>query len=84
MANVKRVSSTHASHSFSDEEKESFVEHINQTLGKKPELKGRLPINPSDNSLFAACSDGVILWYDAVDLVSCFVSVRLTDLSLAR
>jgi len=62
MANVKRVSTVSgASHSFSDEEKESFVEHINQVLGKDQSLKGRLPINPSDNSLFTACSDGVIL-----------------------
>jgi hypothetical protein len=62
MANVKRVATAAASHSFSEEEKESFVEHINQALGHDPQLQGRLPINPSDNSLFTACADGVILW----------------------
>jgi len=61
MANVKRVATTHASHSFSDEEKESFVEHINQSLANDAHLKGRLPINPADNSLFTACADGVVL-----------------------
>jgi plastin-1 len=62
MAHVKRVAtSTGASHSFSDEEKESFVEHINAVLGGDPALKGYLPINPNDNSLFSVCSDSVVL-----------------------
>ena len=33
-ANVNIVASAHASHSFSDEEKISFVEYINDVLGK--------------------------------------------------
>jgi len=62
MASVKRVATaTGASHSFSDEEKESFVEHLNAVLGDDPQLKGHLPLNPDDNSLFTACGDGILL-----------------------
>lgn len=80
-ANVKRVSTvTGASHSFSDEEKESFVEHINQVLGKDASLKGRIPINPQDNSLFAACSDGVILCKLINDAVAETIDERVINM----
>jgi len=61
MAQIQKVETTHSTHSFSEEEKESFVEHINQTLKGDPHLSGKLPINPSDTSLFSACSDGILL-----------------------
>jgi len=57
----KIVTASGGAHSFSDEEKVSFVEHINSVLADDPLCKGRVPINPNNNDLFAACSDGVIL-----------------------
>jgi plastin-1 len=66
MAKVQKVdvvaSSTHsATHSFSDEEKEAFVDHINSILKDDAHVKDKLPINDKDDSLFQACSDGVLL-----------------------
>jgi len=61
-ANVNIVQSAHASHSFSDEEKASFVEYINDTLKADPDLKHLgLPLNPEDLSIFKAVNDGLLL-----------------------
>lgn len=60
-ANVNIVSSQHASHSFSDEEKEGFVEFINDCLGKDPDLKHLLPMNVTNMSLFESVKDGILL-----------------------
>jgi hypothetical protein len=60
-ANVNIVQSAHASHSFSDEEKVSFVEHINQVLKGDPDVKHLLPINPDDMGIFKAVRDGILL-----------------------
>jgi len=78
-ANVKRVATSHGSHSFSDEEKESFVEHINTVLADNPKVKSRLPINPSDNSLFTKCADGVLLCYLINDAVSDTIDERVIN-----
>jgi len=64
MAQVKKVETQEtftATHSFSEEEKEAFADHINSILKDDPHLAGKLPINSSDNSLFTACSDGILL-----------------------
>lgn len=49
-----------AQHTFSEEEKVAFTEHINQSLASDPLLASRLPINPHSMDLFTACSDGLI------------------------
>lgn len=60
-ANVNVIASQHASHSFSDEEKEGFCEYINGSLSADPDLKGVLPINATSMDLFNACKDGILL-----------------------
>eukprot|EP01031_Cornospumella_fuschlensis_P026248 gene26248-31707_t len=63
-----------ASHSFSEEEKEAFSEHINICLSGDPDLARHLPMNPSSMELFSKTQDGIILCklinlasYDAID-----------------
>jgi plastin-1 len=61
-ASVQQVSTGGASvHSFSQEEKEAFCDHINDSLGKESELSALLPVNSEDNSLFEKCKDGKLL-----------------------
>ena len=48
-------------HTYTEEEKEAFVEHINSTLGKDPDLKDYLPINVKNDDLFEKVKDGVLL-----------------------
>jgi hypothetical protein len=61
-ANVNIVTSASAQHSFSDEEKQSFVEHINAVLSKDPDVKHLIPINPTNMDIFKAVGDGILLW----------------------
>ncbi|KAL6056274.1 fimbrin [Balamuthia mandrillaris] len=58
---VQLETETGATHSFAEEEKASFVEHINNSLGKDPHLQGHLPIDPDSMELFTKCQDGLIL-----------------------
>jgi hypothetical protein len=62
-ANLNVVASaTGAQHSFSDEEKASFVEYINDCLRDDPDLKHhRLPLNPDGMDLFNAVKDGILI-----------------------
>lgn len=49
-------------HTFSDEEKASFTDHINGVLGKDPDVKHLgLPLNPDSMDLFKAVHDGILL-----------------------
>jgi len=57
----KITTASGGAHSFSEEERISFVDHINSTLSNDPLCKGRLPINPDGNDLFSAVGDGIIL-----------------------
>jgi septal ring factor EnvC (AmiA/AmiB activator) len=50
-----------AIHSFSEEEKSGYVDHINSNLRNDPDLQGVVPINPSNLDLFSAVSRGVLL-----------------------
>lgn len=50
-----------ASHSFSEDEKEAFSEHINICLSSDPDLARLLPMNPSSMDLFGKTQDGTIL-----------------------
>jgi len=62
-ANVNVVSTTTGStHSFSEDEKASFVDYINDTLKSDPDLKHlKLPLNPDNHDLFDAVRDGILL-----------------------
>lgn len=48
-------------HSYSEEEKIAFVEWITDCLSKDADLKAKFPLNTTDDSLFKACSDGILL-----------------------
>ncbi|KAJ6236262.1 plastin-3 [Anaeramoeba flamelloides] len=50
-----------STHSFADDEKESFVNFINSTLYNDPIVKNRLPINPENMDIFEELKDGIIL-----------------------
>ena len=66
-----------AIHSFSEEEKQGYVEYINTTLSGDETLAAILPINPASLDLFSAVAQGVLLWY--VDcLLACVVYWALT------
>jgi len=60
-AEVTRIQGATGSHSFADEEKESFVEHINDALKGDKDLAGRLPIKVDNMDVFKAVSDGILL-----------------------
>jgi len=61
-ANVNVVKSDHASHSFSDEEKASFTDYINDVLASDADLKHlKLPMNAESMELFAAVRDGILM-----------------------
>mmetsp|Transcript_28458 Transcript_28458/g.91100 ORF Transcript_28458/g.91100 Transcript_28458/m.91100 type:complete len:631 (-) Transcript_28458:388-2280(-) len=50
-----------AQHSFSEEEKIAFTEHVNKCLGDDPVMGPRLPLDPNSMDLFAGCGDGLLL-----------------------
>lgn len=50
-----------ASHTFSDEEKQAFSEHINFCLSSDPALSKILPLNVDSMDLFEKSNDGLIL-----------------------
>lgn len=61
-AKVNIVTSGHATHSFSDEEKISFVEHINYVLKNDPDVKHLgFPLDPEGMDIFNAVGDGILL-----------------------
>jgi hypothetical protein len=51
------------SHSYNDEEKVAFTEHINNCLGSDPFLveHGYVPMDPASSDLFKRINDGVLL-----------------------
>lgn len=55
-----KVSDSNAVHSFTEDEVNAYVEHINFFLADDEDLKERLPINPS-SKLFESVGDGVLL-----------------------
>jgi len=57
----REVSVRGAIHSFSEEEREGYVEFINSTLKDDPDLQSILPINPRTQDIFATVSNGLIL-----------------------
>jgi hypothetical protein len=59
---TREVSAGGAIHSFSDEERQGYVEFINSTLKDDPDLQTTLPINPRNQDIFTAVSKGIVLW----------------------
>ena len=58
---VTRIQGHSGSHSYSEEEKESFVEHINDVLKNDPHVSSKLPLPVDDMSIFKAVGDGLLL-----------------------
>jgi hypothetical protein len=59
---VNVVQSQHASHSFSDEEKEGFVDYINDCIATDPDVKHLgFPLDSKGMSIFSAVKDGILL-----------------------
>lgn len=50
-----------AKHTYSEEEKIAFADHINRTLGADERLQDRLPLDVTTDALFRAVSDGILL-----------------------
>lgn len=50
-----------AYHSYSDDERMAFTEHINNSLATDPVVGERLPMDPLSEDLFTETSDGLIL-----------------------
>jgi len=50
-----------ASHSFSEEEKQAFSEHLNICLGGDPDLTEHLPLDADSMDLFVKCHDGLLM-----------------------
>jgi plastin-1 len=48
-------------HTINEDEKESFIVHINQELANDKHLQNRVPIDKTSMQLFAECKDGLIL-----------------------
>ena len=59
-ATMVAFKTAHGSHSFSEEEKAAFTEHINYCLAGEPALP-YLPLNPNSLDLFSAVRDGILL-----------------------
>jgi len=75
----KIVSASGGSHSFSEEEKVSFVEYINSALKSNDLCKKKLPINENNNDLFDAVKDGLVLCALINDAVPDTIDVRVVN-----
>jgi plastin-1 len=58
---IKMSGAAGATHTFSEEEKEAFSEHINTCLSEDPMLKRHLPLDSSTMDLFDKSGDGLIM-----------------------
>jgi len=50
-----------SSHAYTDEETYAFADWINSCLGKDPDLKKHLPIDPATKQLFTSAHDGLVI-----------------------
>lgn len=57
-----KATTTTLLHHINENEKSSYVAHINSYLGEDPFLKKYLPMDPASNDLFDLVRDGVLLW----------------------
>ncbi|KAI9366110.1 calponin homology domain-containing protein [Zopfochytrium polystomum] len=53
--------SENVTHTINEDEKQSFVEHINQVLGGDKDISYRFPIDMYAMQIFTECKDGLIL-----------------------
>eukprot|EP00163_Fabomonas_tropica_P012463 TRINITY_DN23769_c0_g1_i1.p1 TRINITY_DN23769_c0_g1~~TRINITY_DN23769_c0_g1_i1.p1 ORF type:complete len:627 (-),score=275.41 TRINITY_DN23769_c0_g1_i1:273-2153(-) len=73
-------SSAGIQHSFSEEEKVAFVEHVNLCLRDDEDVKDRLPVSEEGLALFDACKDGVLLCKLINDAVPDTIDMRVVNL----
>jgi len=78
---VQVATETGATHSFAEEEKQSFVEHINNALRGDVHLNNKLPIDPNGMELFSKCADGLILCKLINDAVPDTIDGRVVNLA---
>jgi protein-disulfide isomerase-like protein with CxxC motif len=50
-------------HTFTREEVEGIVDHLNHALDSNPAVRGYLPVNGNSDDIFSVVADGVILSY---------------------
>jgi plastin-1 len=69
-----KISGAAGAHTFSEEEKEAFSEHINHCLSEDPHLQHLLPLDSMSMDLFDKSTNGLIMCklinlaqYDAID-----------------
>jgi plastin-1 len=77
---ISQVTPTGATHSFSQEEKEAFCDHINEVLKNDPHLTKLLPVSSEGNALFDACKDGRLLCKLINDAVPDTIDERVMNL----
>lgn len=58
---TSEISSEGTQHSISEQESYAFANYINSSLEKDPDCKHVVPINPSNEDLFRAVADGIVL-----------------------
>lgn len=56
-----QTSSSGTTHSFSDEEKYTFTNMINEIVKGDEDLKEMIPIDAESDDLWHACSNGILL-----------------------
>eukprot|EP00741_Cyanophora_paradoxa_P005410 tig00000881_g5246.t1 len=57
----KVASESGAQHSFADEEKEAFADHVNASFRNDPDLRQHLPLDPKSMDLFKKLQDGILI-----------------------
>jgi len=75
----KIVTASGGAHSFSEEEKESFVEFINMSLTNNELCKGKLPINQHNHDIFKAVQDGLVLCALINEAVKDTIDIRVVN-----
>ena len=71
--NTTSVSGVSGTHTFDNDEVESFAEYISSTLSNDEDVKIRLPI--IGEALFSAVRDGVILWYVINSMITKYMAL---------
>ncbi|KAM8732925.1 plastin-2-like [Acanthopagrus schlegelii] len=58
---TSEISSVGTQHSISEQERFAFANYINSSLEEDPDCQAVLPINPSNEDLFKAVANGIVL-----------------------
>ncbi|KAI9206278.1 calponin domain-containing protein [Polychytrium aggregatum] len=72
--------SENTTHTINEDEKESFVNHINSQLSGDKDLKSRLPFDPKTMQIFGECKDGLVLAKLINDAVPNTIDERVLNL----